>query len=402
MSRVDNKTNSSKIKNKDKKISFKNRKFRGDKLESALTYRGMTLAELADRIGVSKQSVSQYKLNQSSPSFEVLLKMINVLEFPLEYFYEKNKFELNVGNTYFRASSKMQKKEEYMQSEKTKMIGIIHSFLNEYIEFPTLNLPQIDDQLSIEEKAMELRRYWELGDEPISDMIYVLEKNGIIVSSMNTETDSIDAYNQKQVIDGAVQYIVVLGNDKKSLTRRQFSAAHELAHIILHDGFLELKDMTTEELRKIENEAHEFASAFLLPKSEFSKDVNLYPTSLEYYVELKKKWKASISAMIVRANRLDILSYSSYQSLMKKMSKLGWRKEEPLDNSLIMNNPTIFSKAIDILLDNEILNEEEIIEELSESKISLNWQEVEILLGLEKNKLKPRREEAKVIEMKIR
>ncbi|MGJ0848338.1 helix-turn-helix domain-containing protein [Tissierella praeacuta] len=378
------------------------RNFNGTRLQSARTYRGMTITELADALGVTKQSVSQYENNLISPQFDVLMKMINVLKFPREYFYEKDEIEVTLGNTYFRALSKMSKKEENMQKERTKLLGKLYVFLNEYIEFPELNLPEFDENLSIEDKALKLREYWGLGEEPITDIVYVLEKNGIIVSSMNTNTDNIDAFSQKQIINGKKHYIIVLGNDKFSASRRQFSAAHELGHLILHDAFLELENMTREEIRNMEKEAHAFAAAFLLPKNTFSNDIKLYPTNLDYYKQLKKKWKTSISAMIVRANHLDILSYSSYQALMKKMSKLGWKMEEPLDDTLVMSKPTVLRRAIDILIDNDILNEEEIVKELSESKLSLDREEIEILLGLRKGRLTPQKVESKVIEMPLR
>lgn len=377
-------------------------KFNGARLKSARIYREMTIKELAEKLDVSKQSISQYENGLIDPKFEVLLKMISTLGFPKNYFYEEEKTEIKQGNTYFRASSKMSKKEEYMHREKAKLIGNIYNYLNGYIEFPSLNLPDIEESLSIEEKAYKLREYWGLGEEPIKDILYIMEKNGIIMSSMYTNSKVVDAFTQPLIIDGKKKYVVVLGNDKFSATRRQFSAAHELAHIILHEDFLEIDNMTREEVRQIEAEAHEFASAFLLPKIAFSKEVMLYPTNLDYYVELKKKWRTSISAMIVRANRLRIIPQSTYQFLIKKISKDGWRTKEPLDDILIMNQPTVLVRAVDILLDNNIITEEELIKELSETEISLNPEEVETLLGLDNGKLKPKKTESKIIEMPLR
>ncbi|GAA0684736.1 XRE family transcriptional regulator [Clostridium cadaveris] len=381
---------------------LKDRKFNGARLQASRKYRGMTIIELAESIGVSKQAISQYEGGQSSPLFEVLIKIANTLGFPIDYFYEEDKINIKLGNTYFRALSKMSKKEENAQKEKTKLIGKLFYFLNEYIEFPSLNLPVFEEDLSIEEKALKLREYWGLGEEPIKDVIYLLEKNGVIVSESTTDSNNIDAFSQQQNINGEKRYVVVLGNDKFSSTRRQFSAAHELGHIILHDGFLELDTMSKEEIRNMENEAHSFAASFLLPKNAFSEDVNLYPTSLEYYKELKKKWRTSISAMLVRANQLNILSYSSYQSLIKKMGRLGWRIKEPLDDTLLVNRPTVLRSAIDILLDNDILDESEIIKELSSLGLSLAREEVEELLGLDKGRLRPKKSHVEVIDMQIK
>lgn len=330
-----------------------NRKFNGERLKSARKYRGKTIKDLAEDIGVSKQAISQFENGKSTPLFETLIKIVDKLKFPREYFYEKDKVNIQLGNTYFRALSKLTKKEENIQKEKTKFIGKIFNFLNEYIEFPELNLPDFEEDMEIEDMAMGLRDYWKLGEEPIKDMVYLLEKNGIIITSMNTNTDTIDAYSQQQNINGVKRFIVVLGNDKYSAVRRQFSLAHELGHIIMHDGFLDIEDLTREEIRNMENEAHAFASAFLLPKNGFTRDASMYPTDLNYYKQLKKKWRTSISAMLVRANHLEILTNSSYQVAMKKMSKLGWRKREPLDDTLIMSKPTVLNRAVDILIDKD-------------------------------------------------
>lgn len=379
-----------------------NKNFNGDRLQSARKYRGKTITELASDIEITKQAISQFENGQISPQFDTLMKIINVLKFPREYFYEEDTVNIKLGNTYFRALSRMSKKEESVQKEKTKIIGKLFNFINEYIEFPSLNLPVFDEELSIEDKAMKIREYWGLGEEPIIDMVHILEKNGVIVTSIHTDSDNIDAFSQQQNINGQKHYIIVLGNDKWSATRRQFSAAHELGHIILHDGFLEIEDMTKEEIRNMENEAHAFAAAFLLPKNAFANDIKAYPTNLNFYKQLKKKWKTSISAMLVRANHLNILSYSSYQTLMKKMNRLGWRTEEPLDDTLIMSKPTVLRRAIDILLDNDILDEVEIIKELSIRGLTIPREEVEVLLGLDEGKLIPKNIENKIIEMPLR
>jgi len=380
----------------------RNNKFNGLRLQSARKYRGKTITDLANDIGVSKQAISQFENNLISPQFETLVKIIDTLNFPREFFYEEDKVDIELGNTYFRALSKMSKKEEAAQKEKSKIIGKLFNFLDEYIEFPKLNLPNFQEELTIEEMAMNLREFWGLGEEPIPDLIYLLEKNGIIVTSMATDSDNIDAFSQQQNINGEKRFIIVLGNDKWSATRRQFSAAHELAHIVMHDSFLEIDNLTKEEVRNMENEAHAFAAAFLLPKSTFSKDVGVYPTNLNYYIQLKKKWKTSISAMLVRANHLDILTYSSYQTIIKKMSKMGWRKAEPLDDTLVMNKPTVLRRAIEILINNDILDEAEIIKELSRTGLTLPRQEIEILLGLEEGRLTPKKIDSKVIEMPVR
>lgn len=133
------------------------------------------------------------------------------------------------------------------------------------------------------------------------------------------------------------------------------------------------------------------------------RDVSLYPRDLKYYIELKKKWKISISAMLIRANRLGVLTDNQYQYLMKQMAINNWRKREPLDNVLIKQEPILLNKSIEILMQNNIFNPQEFMEELSENQLSMKPEEVEMLLNLDKGTLSIKQEHdsiASIIKIK--
>lgn len=359
------------------------REFNGERLKAARIYRGKTSAELADDIGVTKQSVSLYENGKAKPSLENLFKLISALGFPREYFYEEDKKEIKTGATFFRALLTTNKKDRLSQEQKTKVLSQIYHVLNQYVDFPKLNIPLLPLQASdIEQIAQEVRGYWDLGMEPINNMVHLLEKNGFIVSAFQTDGNTIDAFSQGQETNNNDFIFVVLGSNKNSAARRQFDAAHELGHIILHDWFLDLELLTREEFRQMENEANQFAAAFLLPKDAFIRDL-IYPNKLEFYIELKKKWKVSISAMIVRAYQLKVINYNQYQYLMRQISKNGWRTKEPLDNILQVAKPTVLRKAIELLLSNGVLSGDMLMQQLSNNNISLLKREVEMLLGLD-------------------
>lgn len=296
------------------------------------------------------------------------------------------------------------KKDRLAEIEKTRLLAKLYSFLNRYIEFPKLNIPKFHgDVIDIESLSMETRNFWGLGNEPITNMINLLEKNGLILTSFSTKQHSIDAFSQRQVINGAERYFVVLGNDNKCAVRRQFSASHELAHILLHDWSYDIEQISRSEFRHIESQANEFASAFLLPKEAFLSDL-VYPIKLDYYVELKKKWKVSISSMIIRAHKLKVINYNQYQYLMRQISKNGWRANEPLDDILDVPQPKMLKKAIDLMTENNILTEREILSQLSKDNLSLHRREVEILLGLDEGRLtiKEDNQKAPIVNLKMR
>ncbi|PAC82350.1 hypothetical protein CHI05_07515 [Bacillus sp. 7788] len=378
-----------------------NTKFNGNRLREGRIYRGLTITDLADKLGVSKQMISKYENGKSSPSFESVLKLIDVLKFPKDYFYQEG-INVKTGNTYFKSLLSTGKKEREMQNDRVKYLTVIRHFMEEYIDFPALNLPKFDYDvpLDIEEVAMKVREHWGLGSEPIRNMVGLLEENGFVVTSINTSTNSIDAFGSNQIIEDKEYYTIVLGSDKRSFYRRQFTAAHELAHKILHDPELNTYEISKEEFKKIEEEANEFASAFLLPKDAFFKDVSLHRTDLNYYKHLKKKWCVSISAMIVRAHRLGVITPNQYQYLQRQISRNNWRLNEPFDDTKNLEEPVAIRQAVELLIENDVLDGKEFLQKLSKDyKLSLLREEVELLLGLEKGYLKTETENVRIISI---
>ncbi|MCV0026911.1 helix-turn-helix domain-containing protein [Bacillus sp. XT-2] len=378
-----------------------NTKFNGNRLREGRIYRGLTITDLADKLGVSKQMISKYENGKSSPPFESVLKLIDVLKFPKDYFYQEG-IDVKTGNTYFKSLLSTGKKEREMQNDRVKYLTVIRHFMEEYIDFPALNLPQFDYHvpLDIEEVAMKVREHWGLGSEPISNMVGLLEENGFVVTSINTSINSIDAFGSNQIIGDKEYYTIVLGSDKRSFYRRQFTAAHELAHKVLHDPELNTDEISKEEFKKIEEEANEFASAFLLPKDAFSKDVSLHRTDLNYYKHLKKKWRVSISAMIVRAHRLGVITPNQYQYLQRQISRNNWRVNEPFDDTKNLEEPVAIRQAVELLIENDVLDGKEFLQKLSKDyELSLLREEVELLLGLEKGYLKTETENVRIIRI---
>ena len=130
-----------------------------------------------------------------------------------------------------------------------------------------------------------------------------------------------------------------------------------------------------------------------MPKEEFIKDASLYPSNLDYYTELKKKWKVSIASMVYRARELNIISQYQYQSLFKKMNYRDILKKEPLDDILKTSEPSLLNEAIDILLDNKVFTKQELLDEFKEHGFFIGRENIEDLLNLPNNKLLPENED---------
>lgn len=361
-------------------------KFNGDRLKTARIYRSMTLAELGKSLDLSKQTLSLYENNKGNPDFSTVIKLSKTLHFPINYFFQKKNINITSGTTYFRSLSSTSKKSRSAEITKVEFIGALYEALYNYIEFPVLNLPKINinsqnlKDEEIENVAIKLREFWNLDYDPINDLQYTLEENGLIVTGMNVADQKIDAYSQVVNIDGIENYIIVLSVGNKGKARINFDLAHELGHILLHPWTEDIETLSNDEFKDRERQANKFASSLLLPKETFSKDCSRYPTELEYYIRLKKKWGVSIQAMLYRACDLDIISNNQFQYLMRQISSKGWRKKEPGDTPHVLNE-NIFKMGIELLLDNNY-TKQDVTNIFVESSINLFSDEIEELLNL--------------------
>lgn len=370
----------------------KNKNFNGDKLRSARLYRNKSIDLLSKETNIKKDHLKNLEDNKELPNLEEILNLSNILKFPREYFDRMSKINVNIEKVYF--NSKILDgndlsdctKDELSYLEKILITNKIYNFIGQYISFPKLNLPLINKGESIESIAKSVRKYWNLDDTPIYNMLNLLESNGIIISTINTGKNSIKSFSVKHKSYDNEKYTIVLGNDKKSITRRNYELACEVGKILLEDVV----------------KANQFAEAFLLP--EVSLLGNLGNTAeIEDYIDLKAMWIVPISTLISRLYDLGQISGRKYDYLKKEMKKLGWSKKEPLDNAKA-TNPILSKTALDLIIENNIMTKSSFIKYLSEDGVPLYQEDIEELLGLKKGKLSSKYEveEDKVVNKDIK
>ena len=124
--------------------------------------------------------------------------------------------------------------------------------------------------------------------------------------------------------------------------RSRFDASHELGHLVMHGSAVPGSKV-------VEDQAHDFASAFLLPREVA---LDLLPRKLgtggwAKLASIKQQWGLSMAALLYRAKDLKILSPESYRSAMKYMSARGWRTEEPGDRQMgHPESPVLLERAL--------------------------------------------------------
>ena len=354
--------------------------FNGKRLKAARTYRGKTIDVLAKEANINKKDILAFEEDKYKPVVENELKISNTLNFPREYFFQNDDIKVIVESTHIRPESPIPRVEEISYKEKLVMTHRVVSVIEEYIKFPEM---KIADDLSkyddMEELATKVRRSWGLGDGPIGNMLSLLESSGIIVSGLNVDKRGALSFTQKQSIERNSRYLISLGNDKKSATIRNYDLAYELGYIVSTEIGMSSKNFSKDE----------FACAFLLPKETFFEDL-ANVNEINDYVELKKKWIAPVSAMVLRAYQLEVINYKKYMYLMREMEKQGWLKKEPLDENIKATSPALLKKSVEMLIDNKIMTREGLVETVADSGISLYAEDIEMLLGLKEGMLSPK------------
>lgn len=364
--------------------------FNGKRLKRARYYNGLSVDDLASKIGVKKQSISQFETGKSNPSTETLWAICRELHFPINYFFQSDDIfgKEIAGTTYFRSMFSTSKKYRQEQVVKMEHVVAIYAFLSKYIIFPKINLPQVDEDTSPQDAARLLRHHWNLGNEPIYDLIQIMEKNGIITTSFTTTSDSIDAFSHKY----GDLFIVVLSQNKDVAARTYFDAAHELGHILLHNWFDDIEELSREEFRKREKEANLFAASFLCPEDSFRHDfASLRGNSLDTYAMLKSKWHMSIEALLYHANQLGVITPAQYQYSYRILHKKGWYRNEPYDEKISLRPPSLFRSAIELLLKENIFSTTSLMQNLENAGCAMEYGQVEKLLGLPEGMLAPER-----------
>jgi Zn-dependent peptidase ImmA (M78 family) len=133
---------------------------------------------------------------------------------------------------------------------------------------------------------------------------------------MAENTATVDAFS---VWRGETPYVFL--NTMKSAEHSRHDGAHELGHLALHKH-------GGPHGRQAEDQANEFASAFLMPAADVLAVLPRVHT-LNQIIEAKKRWGVSVMSLIHRLNRLGIMSPWQYRMFCMDATEKGYRRAEP-------------------------------------------------------------------------
>jgi Zn-dependent peptidase ImmA (M78 family)/DNA-binding XRE family transcriptional regulator len=293
-----------------------------NRIQTSREARGLSKADLALRIGVSSQQVTNYERGADQPKPERLALIAAELNFPKSYFYGSDLVELPPEAITFRSRRSLTQTLRRQAIARSKHATcLISPAFRARFRLPEHHLPDLSGE-SPEDAARMMREIWNLGEAPIDNVVHLLEANGIEFYWLSIDSPCVDAlsywHNQRPFI--------FLNSFKHAGERGRFDAAHELGHLILHRHEDDMQS------KKVEQEADDFASAFLLPRAQFTLEAPR-STLVSDYLRLKPRWKTSIAAMVRRSYDLGLISRYAYENSFKLISARGWRTSEPAELS---------------------------------------------------------------------
>lgn len=300
----------------------------GNRLKLARKMAGFSLQELADALEnrITKQSLNKYEMGLMNPSGEMLVAISNTLKVKPDYFMKRNQVEL--GEILFRKKASLSKKNEESVIEKVRdyveryleienIVGIKTEFKN-----PLKNLV-VATKKDVELAAIKLRKEWDLGTDPIPNIIEMLELKGIKLLLI----DDVEEIEGLAVFTSSGIPVVVVNTRNKPIERIRFTIIHELAHLLLN-----FEKQIAADPKEVEIFCHLFSSCFLIPSEMLTKLIGSAKRNyiqINELISIKEYYGISLRAIVHRLKELEIIVPSYYERWMVYMSKTYGAKNEP-------------------------------------------------------------------------
>lgn len=306
-------------------------------LQVARQLRGKSQEELAKDAGVSQAKLSKIENGLIQPDETVAKNLAGALTLPLSFFAQSERvygLPLSVHQFFRKRASAGTRVLDQLQAELNLRIMHVRRIMQavdlhaEY-ELPSLDLEDFDDSPTAVADAV--RRAWLVPSGPIPSLVDVIERAGCIVVPSHFKSGAVDGVSLR--VPGLPGLIFI--NASQPVDRQRFSLAHELGHLVMH----------RQPTPRLEDEADEFAAAFLMPRKDIAGELS-GPLTLERLAFLKPIWRSSMGSLLYRAKTLGLISENQSQYLWRQMSMSGYRKVEPVEISAEPDRPKLLNTML--------------------------------------------------------
>ncbi len=317
-------------------VLFPNQIFFGERLQLAREFRGLTQTQLAAKVAASCALISLCENGKKQePARDLVEACADVLGFEPDFFHGPLEEVFREDECSFRHRRSAPERLKNQVRAHATLIGMVIDKLRSFFKLPAVDMPHIPARsiAEIEKAAEECRKYWGISlDGPITPIGHLLEWHGVIIVNHLVKSTKVDAFSRYGKTS-----VIFLNRSIPSPSRWHYDIAHECGHLVLHRG-IPTGSIETEE------EANRFASAFLMPKTAFSREFKLAPFSWNHVFKLKARWQTSAASIVRRAYDLGLISAVDYRRAFQYRSAQGWNRAEPQEP--VFQEPSWLSSAL--------------------------------------------------------
>lgn len=299
------------------------KKLFSQRLSQARRMRGVSLRELSGRMkpAVTYNALHKYETGVMLPESSTLQALSEALDQPVDFFFRP--ITATLESIEFRKKAKLGAKqvgiireeavdffERYLQVEET--LGLKTEFTN-----PIAGIV-IEHSEDVENAAEKLREAWELGLDPLGNVVELLERRQVKVLLQKADP-GFDGFSGWS---GEIPVIVL--NQEFPADRIRLTALHELGHLLMKFGPV-FDEKAKEKL------CHRFAGAMLMPCQTFKAEFGSmrHQVTLLEMKDIKADYGISIAAAMARARDLGLISDATYTQFCISRNRKGWNRKEP-------------------------------------------------------------------------
>jgi transcriptional regulator with XRE-family HTH domain len=209
----------------------------GDRIKQVREYMGWTQHELAAQLLVSQPFVAHMESGVAKAPTDVVTTLAFKSGFPASFFElptEPAGFPL--GSLLFRAHADMKDREQRVVHRHAQMAYEVvrHLLSTRLVRDVPVKVPRVTER-DPEHAAIIARS--ELGlsnDSPVKHMVATMEAAGVVVIALPRPFARGDAFSAWAFADETRRHPVVVLSADRPADRVRMNAAHELAHLVMH------------------------------------------------------------------------------------------------------------------------------------------------------------------------
>lgn len=281
------------------------------RLRQARLMKGFSLEKLSQVVNqsVTRQAINKYEKGLMMPDSRVLIALAAALGVKMDYFFRP--FTVEVDHVEFRKKPRMvsavrekvrEELERYLEAEQ--LCGCSTEF-----SMPRKSVRSAKEAAA---HANEVRKYLGLGCDGVSNVIEILEENGVKVIEIaeDKDFDGLSGY-----ANGSIPLIVINGGFVTE--RKRFTALHELGHLLL-----DIPDDVPS--KEVENICNAFACEFLLPVRVLKSKVgnSRHDISLSELTDIQCQFGISVDDIMAALHANGVITANRYSGYQTKKNRL--------------------------------------------------------------------------------